>query len=115
MESVSVIRYNDAVVICAEEKSTRCHSMICCSCELLYMFRALICPSSGGPRLYFDYNMRCLVPELQVVGRQVRGSRLCVQREREVTVVTGEYNNYMWKIKDKLSSTIHIIMDTNYI
>jgi hypothetical protein len=26
-------------------KPTRCHSLICCSRDLLYMFRALICPS----------------------------------------------------------------------
>jgi hypothetical protein len=60
-----------------EEKPTRCHSMIYCSCELLYMFRALICPSSGAPRLYLNYNTRCEVPKLLVVGRQVQGSRLC--------------------------------------
>jgi hypothetical protein len=69
------------VVICGEEKPTRCHSMIYCSCDLLYTFRTLICPSSGAPRLYLDYNARCEVPKLLVVGRQVLGSSLCVQRE----------------------------------
>jgi hypothetical protein len=44
-----------------EEKPTRCHSMIYCSCELLYMFRALMCPSLGASRLYLDYNTRCEV------------------------------------------------------
>jgi hypothetical protein len=34
--------------ICGEEKPTRCHLMIYCSYELFYMFRALICPSSGA-------------------------------------------------------------------
>jgi hypothetical protein len=69
------------VVMCGEEEPTRCHSVIYCSCELLYMFRVLICPSSGAPRLYLDYNTRCVVPWLLVVGRQVQGSRLCPARE----------------------------------
>jgi hypothetical protein len=63
------------------KKPTRCHSLIYCSCELLYMFRALICPSSGAPRLCLDYGMWCVVLKLLVVGRQVHCSRLCVQRE----------------------------------
>jgi hypothetical protein len=62
---VSASKYVAAV--CGEEKPTRCHSMIYCSYVLLYMFRALICPSSGAPGLYLDYNTRCEVPKLLVV------------------------------------------------
>jgi hypothetical protein len=89
------------VVICGEEKSTRCRSMIYRSCELLYMFRALICPSSGAPRLYLDYNKRCEVPKLLVVGRQVQGSRLCVQRERAVA----------WPSLDTQPAALHLPAD----
>jgi hypothetical protein len=74
------------IVICGEEKPTSCHSMIYCSCEPLYMFRALTCSLSGAPRLYLDYNTRCVVPKLLVVGRQVQGSNLCVQRERATSL-----------------------------
>jgi hypothetical protein len=59
--------------------------MIYCSCELLYMFRALICPSSGAPRLCLDYDIRCVVLKLLVVGRHVQFSRLCVQQSKHYT------------------------------
>jgi hypothetical protein len=45
-----------------KKKPTRCHSMIYCSCELLYMFRALTCPSSRAPKLYLDYDMPPIHP-----------------------------------------------------
>jgi hypothetical protein len=32
-------------------------------------------------RLFLGYNMRCVVPKMLVVGRQVRGSRLCFPKE----------------------------------
>jgi len=31
-----------------EEKPTRCHSMVYCTYNMLSMFRALLCPSSGA-------------------------------------------------------------------
>jgi hypothetical protein len=36
------------VIYVEKKKPTRCHLMLYCSYELLYMFRALICPSSSG-------------------------------------------------------------------
>jgi hypothetical protein len=69
------------LVLYGGEKPTRCHSMIFCSCEQLYMFPALICPSSGAPRLYLDYNMRCVVPKLLWSAGRCRAAG-CVQRER---------------------------------
>jgi hypothetical protein len=46
------------------------------------MFRALLCPSSGA-RDYVSSSVRCVVPKMLVVGWQVQGSRLSVQRERD--------------------------------
>ena len=46
-----------------EEKPTRCHWMVYCTYNLLYIFRALLCPSSGA-RDYLcvitAYGLRCL-------------------------------------------------------
>jgi hypothetical protein len=62
-------------------KPTRCYSMVYWTCNLLYMFRALICPSSGARDYTCSYNMWRVVPWLLVVGGQVQGSRLCVRDE----------------------------------
>ena len=46
-----------------EEKPTRCHLMIYCTYNMLNMFRALVCPSSGA-RDYMcvitAYGVQCL-------------------------------------------------------
>jgi hypothetical protein len=67
--------------ICGEEKGkpTRCHLMIYCSYELHYMFRALICPSSGEIKINVSVFKRvlwhlrvivtCVLGLLQRVGR----------------------------------------------
>jgi len=59
-------------------RSTRCYWMLYCTYNLLNMFRALICPSSGAR----DYTCRhcriwCVMPWLLVVSGQEQGSRLC--------------------------------------
>ena len=35
-------------LICREEKPTRCHQMVYCTYNMLSIFRALLCPSSGA-------------------------------------------------------------------
>ena len=49
---------------CREEKPTRCHWMVYCTYNMLNMFRALLCPSSGA-RDYMcvitAYGVQCLV------------------------------------------------------
>jgi hypothetical protein len=55
-------------------------------CNLLYMFWALICPSSGARDYTFSYNMWRVVPWLLVVGGQVQCSRICVLDAYPVTL-----------------------------
>jgi len=61
-----------------EEKPTRCHWMLYCTYDILNMFRALLCPSSGARRymcIITAYGVQCLVAGCR---GQVQGSRLCV-------------------------------------
>ena len=47
-----------------EEKPTRCHWMVYCTYNMLNMFRALLCPSSGAPDylcVTTAYGVQCLV------------------------------------------------------
>ena len=54
----------DTDVMRREEKPTRCHCMVYCTYNMLNMFRALLCPSSGA-RDYMcvitAYGVQCLV------------------------------------------------------
>jgi len=54
-----------------EEKPTRCHRMIYCTYNMLNMFRALLCPSSGA-RDYMcvitAYGVQCLGCRLSELG-----------------------------------------------
>ena len=64
-----------------EEKPTRCHCMLYCTCDTLNMFRSLLCPSSAAPDyMYASPPMVCSA-WLLAVGGQVQGSRVCVQEE----------------------------------
>ena len=44
-----------------EEKSTRCHWKVYCTYNMLNMFRALLCPSSGAQDYMCYYRQRCAV------------------------------------------------------
>ena len=47
-----------------EEKPARCHSMVYCTYNMLNMFRALLCPSSGARDyvcVIIAYGVQCLV------------------------------------------------------
>ena len=47
-----------------EEKPTRCRLMVYCTYNILNMFRALLCPSSGARdyiRVITAYGVQCLV------------------------------------------------------
>ena len=53
-----------------------------CSHNMLNMFRATLCPSSGARDYYVSYyGLWCAMPWLLVVGGQVQGSRLYVRDE----------------------------------
>jgi hypothetical protein len=60
---VVVVVVVSAVNLLREEKPTRCHWMVCCTYNMLNMFRALLCHSSGA-RDYMcvitAYGARCL-------------------------------------------------------
>ena len=59
----------------------RCHSMVCCTYNMLNIFRALLCPSSWARDymcVIIAYGVQCLVAGCR---GQVQGSRLCVQEE----------------------------------
>ena len=64
-----------------EEKPTRCHWIVYCTYNMLNMFRALLCPSSGDRDCVCYYLLWCAMPCLLVVGGQVQGNRLCVRDE----------------------------------
>jgi len=55
--------------------------MIYCTYNMLNMFRALLCPSSGARDYMCYYHLWCAMPWLLVVGDQVQDSRLCVRDE----------------------------------
>ena len=62
-----------------EEKPTRCHWMGYCTYDMLNMFRALLCPSSGA-RDYMcvitAYGVQCLVAGCRRSGAGQQGVRL---------------------------------------
>ena len=64
-----------------QEKPTRCHWMVYCTYNMLNMFRALLCPSSGA-RDYMcvitAYGVQCLAADCR---GQVQVSRLCFRNE----------------------------------
>jgi hypothetical protein len=58
--------------ICWEEKTTRCHLVIYCSYELLYMFRALIWASSGHkheslPLIFISPSLQHHAPHIRTI------------------------------------------------
>ena len=81
-ETVTIIPFEATTWnVCREEKPTRCHSMLYCTYDMLNMFRALLCPSSGALDymcVIAAYGVQCLAAGCR---GQVQGSRMCVQEE----------------------------------
>jgi hypothetical protein len=57
-----------SVVINEEEEPARCYSVFYYSYEMLNMFRAALCPSSGSHDCISDYHMDLLSLRLLMVG-----------------------------------------------
>ena len=64
-----------------EETPTRLHCMLYCTYDMLNMFRALLCPSSGALDYTYAiaaYGVQCLAAGCR---GQVQGKRVCVQEK----------------------------------
>ena len=59
--------------ISREEKPTRCHWMVYCTCNMLNMFRALLCPSSGARDYMCYYRLWRAMPWLLEVRCRAAG------------------------------------------
>ena len=61
-----------------EEKPTRCHCMLYCIYDMLNMFRALLCPSSGALDYMYAiaaYGVQCLAVGCRGLGAGQQGVR----------------------------------------
>ena len=67
--------------MCREEKPTRCHWMVYCTYNMLNVFRALLCSSSGAETICVLLPPMVCSAWLLVIRGQVQCSRLCVQEE----------------------------------
>jgi hypothetical protein len=68
-------------IICRRKKPTRCYTVVYWTCNLLNMFRALLCPSSGAWDYTESISTWHMTPCSRLVTRLLWGCRLCVRDE----------------------------------